>query len=53
VLERMSGADTVRFLDHKNALGLSTFPPVLGEGVHFATTPAVDVVLPEPTRDRS
>jgi 23S rRNA-/tRNA-specific pseudouridylate synthase len=53
VLERMSGAETVRFLDHKNALGLSTFPPVLGEGVHFATTPPVEITAPEPAPDRS
>jgi 23S rRNA (uracil1939-C5)-methyltransferase len=55
VLERMSGADTVRFLDHKNALGVSMFPPVLSEGVHFATTPPVELAVsePAPEPDRS
>jgi 23S rRNA (uracil1939-C5)-methyltransferase len=51
VLERMSGAETVRFLDHKNALGSSTFPPAIDEGAHFALTPAVGVVAPEPQQD--
>jgi len=59
VLERTSGSGTLRFLEHKNALGTShtsSFPPEAGDGAGDRGG-ALDVdsrsptVRPEPTAD--
>jgi hypothetical protein len=54
VLERMSGPDTIRFLDQKNALGAggtSSLPPGPGEGVDGASALDVDAPAPQPQKD--
>jgi 23S rRNA (uracil1939-C5)-methyltransferase len=49
VLERMSGAGTLRFLDHKNALGTSaasSFPPGAEEVLHRGSLLEIEAASP-------